>query len=425
MNSNYRYFKLGLSLLWFTLGSCTKQQPQEHDKSQPQDSIARVLYTCPMPEDSVFSHNPGNCPKCGMELVPVQANEDIDTLAQLVQPSNRFVVSKLLPIVPSKDKAQQRIGVEGYLTYNANNASSISTRVSGRVEKLYVKYNFQSVRKGEKLLELYSPDLLTAQQEWLYLQKSTDATDQSAKATLEAKLLNLGMQKVGIDRMHKTGMADPFVAIYANTNGHVHFLNGNTDISEHAFGLNSNTANMGTSAMGTEDPQALREGDYVKKGDLLFTIADQKSIWALFKVLPADIAAIKKGAPVEVSVGGSIHEGQVDFIEKSFEDFFTVRVVLQCNDHEQFKIGSLVKGYINVGQKDKTKLWVPRAAVVQLGKSSSAVFVKKPLGYEAREVRTGAQAGDWTEVTAGLTQADSIAPTAAYFIDSEAFVLTK
>ncbi|HTF80078.1 MAG TPA: hypothetical protein VL947_00080, partial [Cytophagales bacterium] len=138
----------------------------------------------------------------------------------------------------------------------------------------------------------------------------------------------------------------------------------------------------------------------------------------------SDISNIQQGASVELNVNGSIHEGRVDFIEKSFDDFYTVRVYLQCDDHESLRIGTLVKGYLTAKKRKSNTLWVPTAAVLYLGNSRSAVFVKKELGYQATAVRVGSQTTEWVEIIGGLSVQDSIAPVAAYLVDSEAFINT-
>lgn len=430
MKSNIKYFNLGLVLLVLTLFACEKKKETQDDHSQHQmqeHEMHKQMYTCPMPEDSVFSDKPGNCPKCGMELIPVESKTETDTLASLIQPTNQLVISQLRPIAPASNRGAKLISAEGYLTYDPNKASSISSRVSGRIEKLFVKYNYQRVNKGEKLLEIYSPELLTAQNEYLYFLNSKDETDAIAKKALRAKLLNLGMTDGAISQIDKTGKTNPLVSVYATASGHVHFLNGITDISSHALGLSgsSSSSSMESNSMQNEDSQVLREGDYVKTGGVLFTIADQSSIWALFKVLPSDITSIKKGQEVEVTVNDETHEGKVNFIEESFEDFYTVRVYLECDDHSKLKIGTLVKGTIAVKPSKSKSIWVPSLAVLNLGKSKSAVFVKNELGYKAKSIQTGIQGNEWIEVTSGLSLSDSIAPVASYLVDSEAFIETE
>lgn len=383
--------------------------------------VHEATYYCPM-HPEVTSDKPGVCPKCEMDLELMPTKKSVDTLATLIQPTNRVVISSLKPIAASLNKGNARISALGYLTYNPNYVNAISARVSGRIEKLYVKYNFEKVSKGQKLLDVYSPELLTVQNEYLYLIESTDTDSKNA---VREKLFNLGMNENALSIVEKTKQVSPYISVYATSDGHVHFLSGNTDMSAHALVWPEN--NTGSTMAGNTSAviEILREGDYVKKGDPLFTIADGTSIWAVFKILPDDISKIRTGEAVDVIINNKTYLGNINFIEKSFnanEDFYTARVYLSCSDHTDLKIGTLIRGYISVPNKNTNTLWIPTAATINLGESSYAVFIKKGIAYEANEIKTGAKTSEWIEVLSGLTASDSIAPVASYLVDSEAFV---
>ena len=437
MKSNFKFINVQIWILMLVFFSACEQHKntngdQEHIKmdSVNRHNAKKPLYYCPM-HPEITSDKPGICPICKMDLELTSYEEEADTMASLLLPTNNTVLSTLKAITPSSNNLSRKIEAKGYLTYNPDFTSSISARVSGRVEKLYVRYNFQQVRKGEKLLELYSPELLTAQNEYLYLLKTNDRSDSISKQATKLKLTNLGMTKETLSQLERTETAHPYVPIYATSSGHVHFLSGNIDMSAHALSwpgktttsaMNANTESMNSAS------EVLREGDYVKKGDALFVIADDSGIWVLFKILPSDIPYIQKGDAVEIDINKITHEGKVNFIEKSFDansDFYTVRVYMNCNDHTNLRIGTLVTGSISVQQKDKKTLWVPKQAVLSLGKNKSIVFVKKGQGYQAREIRSGEFMNEWIEVTNGLSATDSIAPVASYLVDSEAFILTE
>ncbi|WP_018343978.1 HlyD family efflux transporter periplasmic adaptor subunit [Cytophaga aurantiaca] len=432
MKNNFKFINqmLRILLILLVFASCNKGKQNTMDKMDNMDHDMHehsAMYSCPM-HPEITSDKPGTCPKCGMNLVLIPQKNSIDTLATLIQPTNRVVLSELTAIVPSTENHGGRIGALGYLTYNPNYVNTISARVSGRVEKMYVKYNFEAVKKGQKLLDLYSPELLTAQNEYLFILQTNDATDEFSKVALRSKMINLGMNEKDIANLEKTKQANARVSIYANANGHIHFVSDNTDMEAHALSFPSqgNTTTMG-GGTNTAMTELIREGDYVKKGDDLFTIADESSIWALFKVLPSDIGSIQKGDAVDIIINATTYSGKVDFIEKSFnnaEDFYTVRVYMICNDHSQLKIGTLIRGYISTKNNKEKNLWIPTASVVQLGKGNAAVFIKKQLAYEAHKIQTGKQSFEWIEVLSGLNTTDSIAPVASYLVDSEAFIST-
>lgn len=343
-------------------------------------------------------------------------NQTSDSLSALTNATNLLVISTLKPISPSINKGFKRIEALGYLTYNPNYTNSIAARISGRIEQTFVKYNFQSVRKGEKLLNIYSPELLTIQNEYLLLYRSMN--DSSTALSLRKKLKNLGMTNNEIVSIEKSGKASPVITIYANSSGHIHFLNEDIDMSSHALKWPKNNSNTN---------MLLKEGDYIQRGNQLFTIADESSIWAVLKIKQSEVELVKQGSKVDIFINNETFNGTVDFIEKSFDsenDFYTVRAYLNCENHNQFKIGTITKSYITINNDNK-KIWIPRLAQVYLGHNKSAVFVKQDIGYIAQTIETGVTMGDWTEVLSGLEKTDSIAPIASYLVDSEAFIITK
>jgi Cu(I)/Ag(I) efflux system membrane fusion protein len=425
MKKNFRYIKYILYIIFLLLAviSCDKSKKTHTDEMHIDNSMQMhgAKYYCPM-HPEIVSDKPGICPKCDMDLELIPNEKSVDTLATLIQPTNRIVVSSLKPIATSLNKGYARIGTLGYLTYNPDYVNAISARVSGRIEKLYVKYNFEKVSKGQKLLDIYSSELLTAQNEYLYLIESKDTDSKNA---VREKLFNLGMNENALNILEKTKQVSPYVSVYTTSSGHVHFLSGNTNMSSHALTWPGNNTSNSMNEAASDNSETLREGDYVKKGDPLFTIADGTSIWALFKILPNDISKIHTGESVDVIINNKTYSGKINFIEKSFdtdEDFYTARVYLSCHDHTDLKIGTLIRGYISVSNKKTNTLWIPTTATLNLGKSSYAVFIKKGIAYEASEIKTGTQTSEWIEVVSGLNASDSIAPVASYLVDSEAFI---
>ncbi len=434
MRNNFNFIKYGLALLFLLFTSCNEHKNQHEGHGDMKDSMNShpkdsVTYYCPM-HPEVISNKPGTCPKCGMDLELLPIKVQADTMASLLAPTNQTILSSLKAITPLYKNQEQSIKANGYLTYNPEYTSSISARTTGRIEKLYVRYNFQRVSKGQKLLELYSPELLTAQNEYLYLLTTNDSSDIISTASTKEKLINLGMTKSSIEQLQKTKNVNPYVPVYATSSGHVHFNSEDIDMSAHALSWpsESSSSNMNSGEKKSSSSTLLREGDYVKKGDVLFLVTDESGIWALFKILPSDISYIKKGDVVEITIQNQKHNGQVNFIEKSFDansDFYTVRVYLACNDHSNLQIGTLIQGNISITNKNKEALWIPNNSLLNIGKGKSVVFIKNGMSYETKSIRTGVVVNDWVEVTQGLTKNDSIAPVASYLIDSEAFIETK
>jgi len=432
MKNNYNYSNIASLLLLIIFFASCKFKSDNHEGHEMRKDTSNNIqkYHCPMHHE-VVSDTPGVCPKCKMDLEPFSANNKFDTLSFLAQPTNQTIMSSLKAIRPTLNKGESHIEAPGYLTYDPNFVKSISAQVSGRIEKLHAKYNFQRVSKGQLLLELYSPELQTAQSEYLLLYKSVSSSEKNILNALYKRLINLGMTDRSIKEIESTGKLKATIPIYSPYSGHIHFLEAGSNIATHGLVWPDNVSANGMNKPSMETNKSkltLKEGDYVKKDDLLFTIANESKIWALFKILPRDISQLNKGDKVEVHVTNETHSGKIDFIEKSFDgatDFYTVRVYLNCSNHNSLIIGTIVHGQISFQSNKLESLWIPKLSVITMGKSRHAVFVKDKIGYTAKEINTGNTMKEWIEVLSGLSESDSIAPVASYLIDSEAFINTK
>ena len=161
--------------LTLLLASCKNKDHTGHSGSSEIEE-----YTCPM-HPQIIRNEPGNCPICGMPLVKKEEgnlNKDSIDLETLLKPTNEFVVSSV-PVVTLKKGAENiQLNTFGSVAYDTRYTGSISSRVAGRIEKLYVRFRYQRVNKGQRILDIYSPELLTAQQNLLFLLKH-DAGNES------------------------------------------------------------------------------------------------------------------------------------------------------------------------------------------------------------------------------------------------------
>lgn len=190
-------------MLLFALTACDKVKFWEDKHSA---EAAMHTYTCPM-HPEVISDKPGKCPKCGMDLVLKDApekNEEGIKLDDLLKPTNEFVVSEQPVIKVKRENIPTTVDALGTVEYDTRQIGSISSRVAGRIEKLYVRYKYQKVSKGQRILDIYSPELLTAQQNLLFVIKN----DRSNKTMIDAsrqKLLLLGMPASQIQKVIQRG----------------------------------------------------------------------------------------------------------------------------------------------------------------------------------------------------------------------------
>lgn len=433
-----------------------------HDSSMHME--AKNMYTCPMPEDSVFSDKPGACPKCGMELMKVEKKEEsvakiytcpmhpqiirdkpgqcpicgMDlverggtmssgklNLGAIIEPVNETVIGQAKTIVPVEKTISEKITAKGYISYNPRNIASVSSRYSGRIDKLYVKYNFQEVRKGQKIMDIYSPDLLTAQQNFVFLLNSNEETTMVDGA--RQRLLLLGMNEAQMQLLSETRKPEYLVSIYAPSSGHIHQMGNPNDLTMNVMTMdNQSNGNMATQQTATFN---IREGMYVKKGEAVFNIINLSDLWVILKIYPQDIGKIKVGQPVEIVseiAPDSPLMAKISFIEPVLEKdskFLSARVYLEKCDHHVFKIGSLVNA--NIQTNEQKGLWIPSSSVLDLGNGNSIVFKKEDTHFRTFKISIGDRINGEVKVLEGLSEKDSIASDAYYMIDSESFVLVK
>jgi len=397
-----------------------------------------TTYTCPM-HPEIVRDAPGSCPVCGMDLVPVSQSGDsseaviTEDLAFLLQPANNSVISSVATTRPEQKSVQAAVEMEGIITYDPRSVYTIPARVSGRIEQLYIKYNFQPVSKGQKLLEIYSPDLITAQKELLYLVQSAPEDMQLIEASKQ-KLRLIGATDAQISRLLRSGEASYTFAIYSPYDGYAIGLNSpapattpGTSQLPPSGGMNSMGGGSGsnpTAATAPDQNIQLREGMYVSAGQPLLQVVNPRQLWAEFNIPAGQVNAIAKGTAVAITfpqLPDEKLEAKVDFLQPFYqagENFAKVRVYLPGNQKAAM-VGQLVSAKANY--KTAPALWVPKAAVLDIG-TRSVAFRKVKDVFEPVAVTIGTTEGDETQIVEGLQQEDIIAANAQFLVDSESFI---
>lgn len=412
MKKSFRIYVIILIVAVPLIQSCNSKQVKE-DKAI---ASTEDLYTCSM-HPQVLEHHPGDCPICGMKLIKKNATAATTNnieLESLLKPANEFVVASLPLITPEQKNITVPIKVYGTIEYDTRAAGSISTRVSGRIEKLYLRYRYQEVSEGQKIMDIYSPELVTAQQNLLFLLKS-DADNISFINAAKQKLLLLGMSQNELNEVIKNGQPLYKVSVYSNYSGHVHDAGMSNDIA----------ANSMNDAAPVTQELSLKEGMYVQKGQTLFMIMNHHQVWAALQIFSTDQTLVKKGDAVKIipeTDTTAIIDGSIDFIEPFFRsNSKTLTARVYFHNMNMLPIGSHVTADIYSGN---TKgLWLPVSAVLSLGMNKVA-FVKKDGGFIVHEITTGIRSNDNVQILSGLGVYDTVAVNAQYLIDSESFIKT-
>ncbi|MDA9554926.1 efflux RND transporter periplasmic adaptor subunit [Pelobium sp.] len=408
-----KLWKYNFLVLLLILTACQqKKTTSEHEHKQQ--------YTCSM-HPQVIKDEPGQCPICGMDLVPIQTQNikvavDAD-LSDLLQPANEAVISNIKTFKVSQTAQSDTLSLNGKVTYNSNNLKRVASRLSGRIEKLYVKYNFQMVSKGQKIMEIYSPDLAAAQQELLYL-KNNDNNNLLEQAKNKLRLLGVSDQQ--INEVLRSGKVNYKVAVYSPVSGYII----DNQKTESAAPVTS-TAMEASSALNTRTSNlALTEGAYVNIGDVLFRLFEPSNVWAEFYIPAKEAERITTKDKLNISSAKQEKTtAKIDLIQPYFnegQNYKVARVYLN-NTKQQFKIGELLKGELIT--KEISGLWIPAKAVYQLGQKS-VVFVKQANVIKPKEVIIAQKGNQQFLIKSGLTAGDEIAENASFLIDTESFIKT-
>lgn len=396
------------SCLLLTLAGCNS----DHKKSSENTATAET-YTCPM-HPQIIKHEPGNCPICGMPLVKKEnASREISEvdLSTLLQGDNNTVVSSI-PVISMKF-AHKELNLEalGSVEYDTRFMKTISARVSGRIEKLYIKYRYQPIRAGDKIMDIYSPELLTGQQNLLFLIKNDPGNTTLINAAKQ-RLLLLGMTQKQVQRIISSGTTQFSTTVYSSYSGHVHEAGSMVGTSQKNIPVNM-TGEL-----------SVKEGMYVEKGQPIFQVNNMNHVWVSLNLFPGENSLIKVGTPVTIIPETAPDEkifSTIGFIEPFYKNgakTLSARIYLD-NSKLMLPVGSQVKASIKT--KTSFSSWLPKESVLSLG-LNKVVFLKKGNVFEAHPVSTGITSNNLIQITDGLNAKDSVAENAQFLIDSEGFI---
>lgn len=383
-----------------------ERTPVYAEEAQPESSsIAQEeYYTCPM-HLSVRKDKPGACPVCGMALVKKTAAKemsdgDMTSLEAVRLSSTQRVMANVATTTAERRMLNKEINAVGAVEVAEPNFKHISSRFSGRLEKLYLNYTGQTVRAGDPVAEVYSPEAISAQQEFLLALQSQEIS-KTATATIantstelleqaQQKLVLLGLERL-IPELQQTRKAREIVTIYSPIRG--------------------------TVLKKSVDPQ-----HYTWVGEDMYDVADLSIVWMYLEVYEKDIRFVKISQPVRMTseaYPNEIFTGKVTFIDPVINyETRTVRVRAEfANPAGKLRLGLYVKAQIMIPINEA--LVVPTSAVLTTGKRTVVWIEVQENMFEPREVVVGAQTEEYYEVLSGLQGGEKIVVTGGFLLDSE------
>ncbi|MBD3168150.1 MAG: efflux RND transporter periplasmic adaptor subunit [candidate division Zixibacteria bacterium] len=358
------------------------------------------LYTCGM-HPEIISEEPGYCPLCGMKLTPKKDGAGGNGSSITIDPVTTHNIGL------TTETAQSRIITKtirafGKIEYAEPMVKTVNLKTSGWAEKLYIDYTGARVSKGQALLELYSPELVAAQREYLSALKNS------------ANLKTVGTG----------GNFDPGELVEASL-----ARLKNWDISEDQLkALETNgeiTRNMviRSPVNGIVIEKKINSGDHIMEGKSIYRIADVSEVWAVGYVYEQDFPFLEEGQMAEVRVPnlpGELYKGEITYISPFLNNKGQIEIRVNI-PNRGLKLKPDMYAEINVNSTERSnQLSIPLKAVINSG-TRRLVYVEAGEGaYQARAVKTGAVGDDdYVEILDGLTRGERVVTSGQFLLDSE------
>jgi Cu(I)/Ag(I) efflux system membrane fusion protein len=384
---------IGLFFGWlFFHSSTTAEDKQNHSADEHKTEI----WTCSM-HPQIRMDKPGKCPICGMDLILLNQNSSVGMDPDAIYFTKEAAqLANVMTSVVSKQQSIKEIRLYGKVQADERLLQSQVAYIPGRIEKLYINFTGESVRKGQTLALIYSPDLITAQQELLETAKTKQAYPEIYEAAKE-KLLQWKLSPNQIATIESSKKVKTNVEVYATSSGII-------------------TAKQ------------INVGDYVGQGTVLFEVTDLSRIWVLFDAYESDLHFLKKGNKMEFTIQaipGSKFNGIISFIDPVIDPVNRVaKVRIEMNNQDgKLKPEMFATGFVKANlDQYQNKMVVPKTAVMWTGKRS-IVYVKQPGDdpiFKIREIELGPMLGNSYVVLNGLTEGEEIVTEGAFSVDAAA-----
>ena len=378
MDANYRRDEAGKSPMGMDLVPVYKVQPMEK----------KIDYWVAPMDANYRRDKPGKSPM-GMDLVPVYIQTGDDAGAVIISPAMVQNLGVRTAMV-ERGRLGRMIDTVGYVSFDESLIGHIHLRIEGWIEKLYVSNEGERVKKGDPLFELYSPTLVNAQEEYLEALKTKN---KRLIRSSRDRLSSLDISSDQIDKLGKTRKVKQHVTFRAPQDGIVTSLNAS-------------------------------KGMFVKPATRIMSLVDLSKVWVQVEVFEQQTGWVKQGQPAEMTLSflpGQTWQGDVVYVYPELDKMTrTLRVRLQFdNPDESLKPNMYANVKLYSGIKQDI-LFVPREAIIDSGRMKRVLVAKEGGKFYAREVKTGIESGEYTEILDGLQEAEKVVVSGQFLIDSEA-----
>ena len=403
MNKNIIYISVAVIVglfggyLIFGRGSAdTATNKVKDDHNHSEEIASGQMWTCSM-HPQIMQPEPGDCPICGMDLIPAETGADGLLADQFKMTENAMALANIQTTVVGSGAIEAgTLKLSGKIRENEESNAVQVTYFAGRIERLYVNSTGERVGKGQRLATIYSPELVSAQQE-LLTAASLKESQPELYSAVRNKLKLWKLSEKQINSIEQAGKVQEYFPVYATVSG-------------------------------TVTHKMVEEGDYVKLGQPLYKIANLNTVWAEFDAYENQIASLKEGQSIKIVTNAYPNQefnAKISFIDpllNSATRTIVVRAVLN-NRKDKFKPGMFVEGKVEGTEMQMNEaINVPASAVMWTGERS-VVYVKtnpnEPV-FEMRDVLLGNASGDTYTIIEGLQNGDEIVTNGTFTVDAAA-----
>lgn len=395
-----RWWAVLFVAVWVVFSACSPKPAthQDHPADKDQVPAATTYYTCPM-HHQIREDAPGQCPICGMTLVPVDSTpmkSPADTLAMVRLSSRQQFLGAVHTDTAQMSSLAGEVVLTGTTLFNPKQRNVVSAWVNGYIEKMYARNPGEKIAAGQKLYDLYSPELLAGEKDYLLALQQKGLFKQAAvdfTATIQAmkqKLLRWGLSPNQIEGL---SLAPPNgkVTIYSKTSGYL-------------------------------IEKMKEEGDAIKEGEAVLSLAENNTLWVQAQLYDRELPDLSAGAKIGVQIAGSYQRlsGHIVFDNPVNEGDSRVHLVNIAIPNPEGKIqpGMLAYVYLETS-KNNPSIVIPRSAVLY-GENNNYVWVKDSSGaFQRRAVVLGRDNNAMTEVLHGIKPGEAVVSSGAYLVNSE------
>jgi membrane fusion protein, copper/silver efflux system len=367
-------------------------------------SPKQQMYQCPMHPQIIMDH-PGNCPICGMALVPMagdvpkgQGSAIEDHSAVTIDPERQQLIGLRTEKV-AEGSVSGELHALGRVVADETRVRKVNVKVEGFVEKLFVDFVGKPVAKGQPLFSLYSPEFVSAQREYLLALSTQKALSGGSLQGSGGELLESARRRLGlwdipmdaIDHLEQTGEVQKALTLRSPISGVVTAKN-------------------------------VMEGARITPADILFEITDLSRVWVQVDVYEAELDRAKVGMPAELTTQaspGKIFKGRIAFIDPVMDPKTRTAKARLEFPNPKGELKPEMFGEVVIKGQGRKGLIIPLDAVLDAG-TTKVAFVSLGNGkFEPREVTTGTTVGEKVEIRSGLKRGEDVVVRANFLVDSE------